>query len=365
MIFHNTVKNNVNLQGLKHLKMKLLYYFIGSIVLLILAAFFISPLFLPEKTQVVVHETIKGPKELVYNNFNNLKKQVDNNSFLRKDSTLSKIFLSPYVGKNANFKWNSFDDKIGSGDILITSSTEDSITTLVTFNQNRNAYEESFIFEEKEPNLTEITWKRNGQPVAYFERYLLLLNKNEDEAEIKHSLANLKDEIESQDFQAHNAPEIGKFRKEKFEGMKLAVVENEVDIDDRKIGNAAQTSFKSLDKFLKQKKDFSKNEISKPIVFVSKWDTLDKISKLDFGYSIGNSLGQRPDNIQLRAIPPSEVYTYTIDGDLSDIDSLKYSLELFTKKANRRASNYFWIEELASNPDKKSKILKGYLALSN
>ncbi len=345
--------------------MKLFTYLTGSIIFIVLLSLLLIPLFLPDHLDITKKVEIQGPKSLVYDNINNLRKQVEHSAYLRKDSTLSKFFYHPDVGLNANFKWNSEDPELGSGDILITQVSPDSITSVISYDHTFKSFTDHYNFEELSPTSTRLTWHREGEAVGYFQRYLLYYESEKERMEMIQSLQNLKESIEVNSYDSEKNSTAGKFGKEYFEGMKIWVVEQDLELDDRKINSAAQSSYKQLFTYMTQSLSLEENQFPHRIAYVERWDTATHNAKIDFGYSLDTISSLRPEYLRLKAIPATNVYTYVIRGNFTDIDSLRNSLHTNIKKAEQTPSHYFWVEVLEPASVKDSFLIKGYQGIKN
>ncbi len=340
--------------------MKRFIYFLGSIFFLLLLAIIIIPLFLPEHLEIQQKVQIQAPKNRVFDEINSLRKQVEHNTFLRQDTVLSKLFYTPERGENANFKWNSFEEHIGSGDILITKSKNDTIEVITSFDGKKKSYKDLYSFKETSPNATEIVWTRLGEPVGYLERYLLYQNWTHEENESIATLRDLKESLEANSNNVSSNGEIGKVSKEFYDGAKVLVMEVEEDLDKRKIQKESVKSWKQVERLLEKEMNDSTILQKTPMVIVNKWDTAKHKVRLDLGHALYSSLSKRPKGFYIKALPAGDVYTYSIKGNLNNIDSLRNVLDTALKQSNLRPSKFFWIEVLESNSTHDTMTLKGY-----
>ncbi len=336
-----------------------------SIVLLLVLGITISviPLFLPDRTDIQYQAEVELPKSTIYEAFNNLKTQTNYYAFLKQDSMVSKRFFDPYVGKNANFKWYSFEENVGSGEMLITESTEDSIINMVFMNEKKESFEDHFQFDSLDIQKTRITWNRKGVPVSYFNRYTLWWQKELQEKEVYQSFLNAQRQLADIKAPIIKIAKPGAISKEHFEGGKFLVAEEELDIEKRKLQYSYTSKVKNLHHYLSKNLKVNERYLSSPITIIKKWDTIHAKSILDFGYSIDTAIERTSENYSWRSIPASEVYTFVHKGSINDIDSIRAALFKVIKKENAIPTHHFWLEELESNSNHDTVIFKAYQSI--
>lgn len=99
---------------------------------------------------------INAPSEIVFEKINNLKKWNSWSPWYEKDSTMKIAFNGIDAGAGAGYKWTSNHKEVGNGEMTITASTPDSISTAMNFMENGVATGK-FLFAN-ENNGTKVTW---------------------------------------------------------------------------------------------------------------------------------------------------------------------------------------------------------------
>lgn len=140
--------------------MKFLKYiffaFIGMILLLVLATFFLESSF-----DIKRSIEIKAPVSKVFKNVSDLKQWEHWSPWQNLDTNMVMNFTQDGKGLGAMMKWESANENVGIGSMKISKLEENkSLETELTFagEQWGVGY---FEFEEKE-NATEVTWGMKG-----------------------------------------------------------------------------------------------------------------------------------------------------------------------------------------------------------
>ncbi|MBN2610451.1 MAG: SRPBCC family protein [Bacteroidales bacterium] len=128
---------------------------IGLIILL--AAIILIGFFLPSKIHLERSLTIKAPKEVLFNQVNNLRCWEDWSPWHKIDTAMKITYKDPFTGTGASFSWTSNNKKIGQGKITILySKPYDSIVAEMDFMKQGTA-QGYHLFQDTDSG-TLVTW---------------------------------------------------------------------------------------------------------------------------------------------------------------------------------------------------------------
>ncbi len=130
----------------------------GIIITLVILAIVIAGVgfLMPGKVHVERSLTMKAPQEIVHAQINNLKNWNNWSPWYKMDTTMKMEYNNIEEGAGASYKWDSNNDKVGKGDMTITSSTPDSINTAMNFMKYGTAIGK-FAFAKSDSG-TKVTW---------------------------------------------------------------------------------------------------------------------------------------------------------------------------------------------------------------
>jgi len=100
--------------------------------------------------------TINAPAEIIHGQINNLKNWNNWSPWYKMDTAMKIEYNGTDAGAGAGYKWESNNDNVGKGDMTITSSTPDSISTAMNFMENGTATGK-FVFAKSDSGTT-VTW---------------------------------------------------------------------------------------------------------------------------------------------------------------------------------------------------------------
>ena len=123
-----------------------------TIVILVAAVGF----FLPSHIHVERSLTINAPSETIHAQINNLKNWTKWSPWYKMDTAMKIEYNGTEAGAGASYKWSSENKNVGTGDMTITSSTPDSISTAMNFMENGVATAK-FAFGKSDTG-TKVTW---------------------------------------------------------------------------------------------------------------------------------------------------------------------------------------------------------------
>lgn len=167
------------------------------ITLIVLVAIVATVGFLsPSHVRVERSLVIKTPSEIIFMQVNNLKNWQKWSPWYQMDTAMKMEYNQIPAGEGAGYKWSSTNSKVGSGDMTITSSTKDSISTAMNFMEHGIA-RAKFIFS-KQDSSTKVSWIMESDmgmnPIGRI--YGLFMDKKVG-PDFEKGLANLKKLAES------------------------------------------------------------------------------------------------------------------------------------------------------------------------
>ena len=166
------------------------------IALVVLAAIVSIVGFLsPRQMHVERSLTINAPAEIIHEQINNLKNWTKWSPWYQMDTAVKIEYNGTDAGAGAGYKWESNNDKVGKGEMTITSSTPDSISTAL--NMEYGPAMVKFLFA-KSDNGTKVTWIMEGDngmnPLA---RFMCLFMDGMLGKDFEKGLANIKEVAET------------------------------------------------------------------------------------------------------------------------------------------------------------------------
>jgi effector-binding domain-containing protein len=132
------------------------------ITLVILVAIIAAVGFLsPSHVHVERSLTMKAPAEIIHGQINDLKNWTKWSPWYRMDTAMKIEYNSIASGAGAGYKWASNNKNVGNGEMTITASNKDSISTAMNFMEHGVATG-NFIFlrsdNPKDSGSTKVTW---------------------------------------------------------------------------------------------------------------------------------------------------------------------------------------------------------------
>src|ERR1035437_626701 len=110
----------------------------------------------PSHVRVERSLAMKAPSEIVFSQINILKNWKKWSPWYQMDTAMKMEYNQIPAGAGAGYKWLSTNEKVGSGDMTITSSNQDSISTAMNFMEHGIA-RAKFLFSKKD-STTKVTW---------------------------------------------------------------------------------------------------------------------------------------------------------------------------------------------------------------
>ncbi len=110
----------------------------------------------PSHVHVERSITIIAPRDVIHGQINDLKNWTKWSPWHRMDTAMQIEYNSIPTGAGAGYTWKSNHKKVGNGEMTITASTQDTISTAMNFMENGVATS-NFIFSASD-SVTKVTW---------------------------------------------------------------------------------------------------------------------------------------------------------------------------------------------------------------
>ncbi|MFI5164164.1 MAG: SRPBCC family protein [Bacteroidia bacterium] len=113
---------------------------------------FLSPSYVHVERSLVIN----APPQIVFEQINNLKNWKKWSPWYKKDTAMKMEYNGIEAGAGASYKWSSKNKNVGNGEMTITSSSRDTISTAMNFMENGIATAKFSL--TKAGNGTKVTW---------------------------------------------------------------------------------------------------------------------------------------------------------------------------------------------------------------
>lgn len=319
---------------------------IAQLLILLIIALLVIPLFLPNKIHASSEREINMPIGVVFDEFNNLYKFSKWETITNADSLYQKEFYAPYQGQGAGYKWSR--DTIILGEFTIIKSDNSKLIEYEVegFKLGKLSHMKTE-FTSVSDSKTKVNWTIDSEEIGYFSRYFSYFTTKNLNEKMASSLDNLAKTIEGQILTNEQAGDLdpNEIRIEKFEGQKLITVLNETSLEQEEIKTATEESFGLLYSYLTDHLKVKQADLSNPISYYDFYDLGTKKAKFRCGYGIKESV-QLEEGMSLYSIPANETIVALHKGSYKDISSLIDKMKTFAKSNQLNLNNSFWLEYL-------------------
>lgn len=177
--------------------MKILKY-LGLTILILIALFFIIPLFIGNQYEVSKTISIKASKEKVHEIMSDFSKFEEWSPWAELDSAMI-IELSGNTGElGSTYSWKGNDD-VGTGTMTISRIDGDTIGIQLVFKEPFEAESPTYYALTQNGDETEVTWYIKGEMSYPFNIFMLFMDMEEELGkDFDKGLGKLKNYIESQ-----------------------------------------------------------------------------------------------------------------------------------------------------------------------
>lgn len=319
---------------------------IAQLLIILIIALLVIPIFLPNKIQAVSEKEINMPVDVVFDEFNNLHQFSKWETLTESDSLGKKEFYAPYQGQGAGYKWSK--DSTVLGEFTIIKSDDDKLIEYEVegFKLGKKSIMKA-TFTPISESKTKVNWSLDSEEIGYFSRYFSYFTTSKWNEKLTLGLEKLAKSIEGQVLTEEQSGDLDpeEIRLEKFEGQKLITVINETSLEQEEIKTATEESFGLLFSYLTDHLKVKQADLSNPISYYDYYDTGTKKAKFRCGYGIKESV-QLGEGMELYSIPANETLVGLHKGSYKDIPTLIEKMKTYAKNKQINLSNSYWLEYL-------------------
>jgi len=316
----------------------------SQILIVLVIAILIIPLFLPDKITAETERELEHPVGIIYEEFNNLKEYSEWEPWNHSDSTVQKEYFSPYRDEGAGYKWKNPGDSSRDGEVTILTTEQNQLVEmkldgLGLGNISKMIVEFSSVNAEK----TKVKWRIESEEIGYFSRYYSYFSSKKLKEKLEEGLVLLNERLKSATLTPEQAQSLlpEKIQTEIFEGEKLITILNETSLDPEEINTATEESFGKLYSFLVDYVKIPPQTIGKPTTYYEYIDTASKKARFYCGYPITESVKPEED-MQLFSLPAGKTLVYIHKGSYTSFGKILEKMKEYAAKNNLKLSNSHW-----------------------
>jgi effector-binding domain-containing protein len=336
--------------------MKILKVIILSLVVLVAIAAvvgFISPAHVHVERSL----TIKAPSEIIHSQINELKNWTKWSPWYKMDSTMQIEYNTVASGAGAGYKWVSNDKKVGCGEMTITSSTKDSISTAMNFSDNGIATANFILSGSGNPNdssngQTNVTWTMDMDmgmnPVGRI--FGLFMDKMVG-SDFENGLKNLKKISEA--VPARPKTYRGFEVLEENTPERIYIVKKDSMNWDKIEEFYARNLPDLLEALAKSKLEIA----GLPSSLYFKWDSISKTAVMAVAVPVNADIKTKIKGYETMAIPAGKNLRIMYQGGYTKIGGAHMAIDEYMKEKKLRQQNPV-IEEYISGPGKETDSTK-------
>ncbi len=321
---------------------------LSILVLVVIAAIvgFLSP----SHVHVERSLTINAPAEIVHGQVNDLRNWIKWSPWYKMDTAMKIEYNSISSGAGAAYKWNSNHENVGSGEMTITASTQDSIATAMNFMENGVATG-NFIFAKMDSG-TKVTWSMDSDmglnPIGRI--FGLFMDKMLG-PDFEKGLAGLKQASEA----VPTGPKTyrGYEVKEEDAAEKVYIIKKDsINLDS--IESFCSKNFPTLFAAIGK----AKLEITgAPSNIYFKWDSISRTAIMAIAVPIIGNANTKVKDFETLVVPSGKNLHIVYMGGYSKIGSAHYAMDEYMKEKNFLQGTPV-IEEYVTGQDKEADSTK-------
>ncbi len=337
-----------------------------QILILLVIAVLIIPLFLPDKINAETEKELNLPVGIIFEEFNNLKEYSEWEPWTKADSTAKKEYFSPYRGEGAGYKWQSDNSDVANGEITISKSQQNKLIEFELEHIKLGKTSKMIVeFTPENATKTKLKWRIESEGIGYFSRYYSYFTSNKITEKMEEGLILLENRLKSAALTPEQANSLlpGMIRTEMFEGEKLITILNETTLDPKEINTATEESFGKLYSYLIDYIKVQPQNIGKPTAYFEYIDTASKKAKFYCGYPITETVKLEED-MELYSLPAGETLVCIHEGSYDLLDQTIEKMRKYAAKNKLNLSNSHW-EIYMNDPelvkDKSELLTKIYI----
>ena len=322
---------------------------IAQILILLILAILIIPIFLPKKITATAEKEISKPVEVVFEEFTNLNEYSKWNPWTSQDS-LAKIEISmPYRGEGAGFKWSTENLE---GDMIISKANPNSKIQyeLTGFELGGNSIMTAE-FQPQNENKTKVKWQIESEEMGYFNRYFIYFKSKSLSEKLMEGLNNLESFLKDIVLTEAQAGDLkaGEIRIVKFEGLKLITVQNDTSLESDEMTTATEESFGLLFSYLTDYLKVPQSQIGYPVSYYTLVDSIGNRAKFRCGYPITESV-QTGEGMELMSLPATETLVALHKGSYKSLHLTMGKMKNYASQNKLNLTTNYW-EEYLNDPE--------------
>lgn len=339
-----------------------------QILILLVIAILIIPLFLPNKITAEAEKDFELPVGMIYEEFNNLKEFSDWEPWTQIDSTSKKEYFAPYRGEGAGYKWAFAENESQSGEITISKAE---INKQIEFELNGlglgKVSKMLVDFIPEGTSKTKVKWKIESEEIGYFSRYYSYFTSKKIKEKLDEGLISLDKRLKSAALTPEQANSLlpGMIKTEMFDGEKLITILNETSLDPKEINTATEESFGKLFSYLTDFVKVPPQNIGKPTAYFEYIDTASQKAKFYCGYPIIESVKVEED-MELYSLPAGETLVCIHKGSYETLNQTIEKMKQHAVKNKLALGGSHW-EMYMNDPeivkDKNELLTKIYIPI--
>ncbi len=338
---------------------------IAQILILLIVALLLAPIFLPDKLNAEVEKEFEFPAGMIFEEFNNMKEFSEWDPWSSVDSLSSQEFYAPYRGMGAGYKWTSNNS---NGVITVNKSDQNKLIeyTVEGLDLGKNS-QMKVEFNSDNSNKTKLKWNISSEKLGYFSRYYSYFTSKNLTEKLQQGLDKLEKNLKTSALTPEQAHSLmpGMIKTEMFEGQKLITVMNETSLDEEEIKTATEESFGLIYSYLTDFLKLSPTKIGQPISYYEFVDSASNKAKFYCGYPITESV-KLGEGMELKALSSAETLVCIHKGNHNKLNETLLKMKDHAMKNNLKLENSYWQEyenEPKATPNPENLLTKIYIPL--
>lgn len=319
---------------------------IAQLLILVLIAIAVVPIFLPKQIETNVERTLDASTVLIFENFNNLNKFSEWDPWTQSDSLAQKEFYSPYRGAGAGYRWELNGEV---REVTIKKTEKNKWLTYVVDGYGVGGNGEMNVELATIDSLkTQVKWSFESKGGGYFSRYFNYFTQKKLIDTMNKGLDQLESILSSPIVAVPDLQDDGLFegvRVEQFDGRKLVAVLNKTSLDKEEFETAKDESFGLLYSYLIDHVKLQADEIARPVIFIESMDTSGKQLIFYCGYPIRTSI-PLDESMELVFLEASQVLVSIHRGSELEFQSTLRKMKDFARSQNLTEGKNYWLEYL-------------------
>lgn len=310
------------------------------ILLLLVVALAVVPLFLPKTMHVEEEYEFNAPVERVFSHFNDLRRFTAFDAWSKKDPDIKLNFSSPATGDGASYMWSSKSRDLGEGSMSIADVKDNEfINYMLNFGEMKGNTTE-VIFQKMDEGRTKVIWSFDSAEAGYPFQVFNILMKGSVKDNLHQSLVNLDSILSKQSEVKLVNQDItkGGFAVKEEKAKRLFGVMQQTTTSPEEMGTAMSESLGFVHSYLRDANGMTEEEIGAPVVLWKQYSEESNLALFYSGFIIAENVPEK-DDLEYVLIPGGK-YLTTIHNGAHNTISITYDrLHKFAEVNNLELSN--------------------------